>query len=91
MNVRGISAVGSAPHWQCGGHGFKSRILHLSKVVKKDARFGENVRPFLSLFLPSPNHNELFFPGALIHALGLDHKSLSLIKAYCAYILLIDA
>ena len=26
--VRGISAVGSAPHWQCGGHGFKSRILH---------------------------------------------------------------
>ena len=24
----GISAVGSAPHWQCGGHGFKSRILH---------------------------------------------------------------
>ena len=29
--VRGISAVGSAPHWQCGGHGFKSRMLHLSK------------------------------------------------------------
>ena len=26
--VRGISAVGSAPHWQCGGHGFKSRMLH---------------------------------------------------------------
>ena len=30
--VRGISAVGSAPHWQCGGHGFKSRMLH-QKVV----------------------------------------------------------
>ena len=24
----GIGAVGSAPHWQCGGHGFKSRMLH---------------------------------------------------------------
>ena len=24
----GISAVGSAPHWQCGGHGFESRMLH---------------------------------------------------------------
>lgn len=26
--VRGISAVGSAPHSHCGGHGFESRILH---------------------------------------------------------------
>ncbi len=25
---RGISAVGSAPHWQCGGQGFKSPMLH---------------------------------------------------------------
>ena len=25
---RGIGAVGSAPHWQCGGHGFESRMLH---------------------------------------------------------------
>lgn len=25
---RGCSAVGSAPHWQCGGHGFESRQLH---------------------------------------------------------------
>ena len=24
----GISAAGSAPHWQCGGHGFESRMLH---------------------------------------------------------------
>ena len=24
----GIGAVGSAPHWQCGGHGFESRMLH---------------------------------------------------------------
>ena len=22
---RGYGAVGSAPHWQCGGHGFESR------------------------------------------------------------------
>ena len=26
--VWGISAAGSAPHWQCGGHGFESRMLH---------------------------------------------------------------
>ena len=25
---RGISAAGSAPHWQCGGHGFEPRMLH---------------------------------------------------------------
>ena len=24
---RGVSAVGSAQHWQCWGHGFKSRTL----------------------------------------------------------------
>lgn len=23
--VRGYGAAGSAPHWQCGGHGFESR------------------------------------------------------------------
>ena len=27
--VWGISAVGSAPHSHCGGHGFESRILHI--------------------------------------------------------------
>ena len=26
--ARGISAVGSAQHWQCWGHGFESRMLH---------------------------------------------------------------
>ena len=25
--TRGIGAAGSAPHWQCGGHGFESRML----------------------------------------------------------------
>lgn len=30
---RGISAAGSAPHWQCGGQGFKSPILHQTKHV----------------------------------------------------------
>lgn len=24
----GISAAGSAPHWQCGGQGFESPMLH---------------------------------------------------------------
>ncbi len=28
---RGISAVGSARHWQCRGHGFESRMLHNEK------------------------------------------------------------
>ena len=31
----GISAVGSAPHWQCGGHGFKSRMLHQRIALKR--------------------------------------------------------
>ena len=28
LELWGISAVGSVPHWQCGGHGFESRMLH---------------------------------------------------------------
>ena len=28
ISLRGISAVGSAPHWQCGGQGFESPMLH---------------------------------------------------------------
>ena len=31
--VWGISAVGSAPHSHCGGHGFESRILHQRKPL----------------------------------------------------------
>ncbi len=27
-NKWGISAAGSAPHWQCGGHGFEPHMLH---------------------------------------------------------------
>ena len=26
--LRGISAAGSAPHWQCGGQRFESAMLH---------------------------------------------------------------
>lgn len=29
----GISAAGSASHWQCEGHGFESRMLHEEKSV----------------------------------------------------------
>ena len=32
INNRGISAVGSARHWQCRGQGFESPMLHQSKV-----------------------------------------------------------
>ena len=28
ISLWGISAVGSAPHWQCGGQGFESPMLH---------------------------------------------------------------
>ena len=28
---RGISAAGSAPRWQRGGHGFEPRMLHWKK------------------------------------------------------------
>ncbi len=27
LSLWGISAVGSASHWQCEGHGFESRML----------------------------------------------------------------
>ena len=30
-NAWGISAVGSASHWQCGGQEFKSPMLHKQK------------------------------------------------------------
>lgn len=30
---RGISAAGSAPRWQRGGHGFEPRMLHLESTV----------------------------------------------------------
>ena len=30
----GISAVGSASHWQCGGQGFESPMLHQEKTLK---------------------------------------------------------
>ena len=29
--LRGISAAGSAPHWQCGGQGFEPPMLHQMK------------------------------------------------------------
>ena len=31
---RGVSAVGSAQHWQCWGHGFESRTLHQKGCIK---------------------------------------------------------
>lgn len=31
---RGISAVGSASHWQCGGQGFKSPMLHQCNIIR---------------------------------------------------------
>ena len=31
IHGRGISAAGSAPRWQRGGHGFEPRMLHWKK------------------------------------------------------------
>ena len=28
LNIRGINAVGSVSHWQCGSQGFESPMLH---------------------------------------------------------------
>ena len=37
---RGISAVGSAQHWQCWGHGFESRMLHhIKKRIATETLF----------------------------------------------------
>mgnify|MGYP001039864554 FL=1 len=33
IHGRGISAAGSAPRWQRGGHGFEPRMLHLESTV----------------------------------------------------------
>ncbi len=46
---RGISAVGSAQHWQCWGQGFKSPMLHQNPEC-------ESVRGFSFL----PLHHSLF-------------------------------
>lgn len=35
---RGISAAGSAPHWQCGGQGFKSPMLHHHAPIRTRRR-----------------------------------------------------
>ena len=32
---RGVSAVGSASHWQCGGQGFESPTLHFERLLFK--------------------------------------------------------
>ena len=37
--VWGISAAGSAPHWQCGGHGFESRMLHFEYFIEVSSIF----------------------------------------------------
>ena len=33
---RGISAAGSAPHWQCGGQRFESAMLHIKREPSED-------------------------------------------------------
>ena len=35
IHSRGISAVGSAQHWQCWGQGFESPMLHKKKAAEE--------------------------------------------------------
>ena len=35
---RGVSAVGSASHWQCGGQGFKSPTLQFIRFANQNAK-----------------------------------------------------
>ncbi len=39
----GIGAAGSAPHWQCGGHGFESRMLHFF-MEAANRRFSSKIK-----------------------------------------------
>ena len=38
-HIRGISAVGSAQHWQCWGQGFESPMLHQNSRSRSDREF----------------------------------------------------
>ena len=53
----GISAVGSAPHWQCGGHGFESRMLHQAGNAPQRDRRATALRFLFSLKRSYQKHN----------------------------------
>ena len=36
--IRGISAAGSAQHWQCWGQGFESPMLHQNNIIRTFCR-----------------------------------------------------
>ena len=56
-SVRGISAVGSAPQWHCGGQGFDSLMLHHQQgAVAEESNLQQR---FLFLFrIPKPLHRK---------------------------------
>lgn len=61
----GISAAGSASHWQCEGHGFESRMLQEKEYLKKSGfhcRINENPLFYVFVYLPC-KRNELFRTG----------------------------
>ena len=37
-SIRAVSAVGSAPHWQCGGREFKSHTVHFFRGISSAGR-----------------------------------------------------
>ena len=53
--IWGIGAVGSAPHWQCGGQGFESPILHHIRKKRSEG----------PLFLCSAERDPLQEPDAV--------------------------
>ena len=67
--VRGISAVRSAPHWQCGGQGFESPMLHQKRAApfRVFALFSSiNIRGFEPERVPAlrKQFSELFLAGS---------------------------
>ena len=60
----GIGAVGSAPHWQCGGHGFESRMLHqgmLNPFRMGSAFYFENNAANVPVIYYNPDNRFIFF------------------------------
>lgn len=53
----GVSAVGSARHWQCRGHGFKSRTLHHLKDTYYKCLFFHAMSGFSVITRNTPKTN----------------------------------
>ena len=48
MLSRAVGAIGSAPHWQCGGSGFESRTVHVIRSEYDLARYHSRREGFVA-------------------------------------------